>query len=363
MRTSDGRKPGARPLWGVRATGRVVARSCDGVGLGRGGPGRGTTLVRPFAGWLGRGKVCGRSRGRGVRVAGEILHVVEGYALDEQVGHHHDAERMRRDEGGETGIFEPPLQHRPDGPGTDAGAAQAARRGGGRGTEQGRVLGVAVHVRGDQVCRQPAVEVEAHGNVAVFAAFLPEPQGPALAVVAQVLEPQLRQGAHARAGVGERADDGAVAQADGPRTVDRGQEPSRLRDGDFRRPAAAGAAGLSRAGDGEERVERERVARHQQIAELAHGGQGDLLGGRGAAHAVHVLPGQERGDGAELDVLGLAPVEEVADGAAVGPPGVRVPVARAQKLAGGEARARAGALEHGRVPALQGRRRGRQRYK
>ena len=40
---------------------------------------------------------------------GEILHVLHGHVLAQQIGDHYDAKRMGADEVGQSGVVEPPL--------------------------------------------------------------------------------------------------------------------------------------------------------------------------------------------------------------------------------------------------------------
>ena len=89
------------------------------------------------------------------------------------------------------------------------------------------------------------------------------------------------------------------------------------------------------------------VPRHQGIEEVTHGGQGLVLGGAVAGQLVDKATGEARGDLAELEVLGLAPGEETANGAGVGAAGVGVGDAGGEELVGGEQGVLSGAPKDG----------------
>ena len=103
------------------------------------------------------------------------------------------------------------------------------------------------------------------------------------------------------------------------------------------RRGALGDAMLD-AAHGSEGIERDRVARHQAIEEVAQRRERLVFGRRGALELAHILTGQARSDLAEFDALVLAPGEEPRHRAAVGAPGVGIVDGGFEKLLGGEHR-------------------------
>ena len=62
--------------------------------------------------------------GRRVLVAGEVLHVLDGDALAEQVGHDHHPKAVRGEDRRQPGILQAPLEELPHGPRPDAPGAK-----------------------------------------------------------------------------------------------------------------------------------------------------------------------------------------------------------------------------------------------
>ena len=94
---------------------------------------------------------------------------------------------------------------------------------------------------------------------------------------------------------------------------------------------------MTGASDAEERIEDDRTARHEHVEELAEGGQGHLLAGHGVGKPVNEASRDVRADLPELQLMALAPLEEVADAATVGATRVGVPDASGEELVRGKA--------------------------
>ena len=165
-----------------------------------------------------------------------------------------------------------------------------------------------------------------------------------VAVVPQVLEAERGDGARTGAGVDEGAEDRAVAEPGGGRSVDRAEELASLGDSDFRSLAFPSF----RAGwpDGLEGVDEDGVARDEKIEEVAQRGEREFLCGDGSAVAVQKPGGVARGGVGEGDVLGGEPLEETPDGNRVGLAGVRVADAGGEEFLRGEGRGGPGGFEN-----------------
>ena len=137
-----------------------------------------------------------------------------------------------------------------------------------------------------------------------------------LAVVAQILEAELGDGADARSGVGQGSDDGTVAEPHRPCTVDGRQELAHLRDGDLGSLPAPGV--VSRAPDGEEGIEDDGVAHDEEVEEVAERRERQPLAGDGSGEGVEEAGRRARVDLSERQVVILAPLQEPADRTAVG---------------------------------------------
>ena len=90
--------------------------------------------------------------------------------------------------------------------------------------EQGRFLGILTDPGRRRVFSEPAVEVVADGDLALLAALFPEPQNSLGALVLQIPTPQTGHGADAGPGVGQSAEQGAIAQAHHMGSIDRAEQ-------------------------------------------------------------------------------------------------------------------------------------------
>src|SRR5262245_28818402 len=106
-------------------------------------------------------------------------------------------------------MLEPSLQHPVDGDTAHRPAGEFAGPSRGR-TEEGSVLGVRGEAGGLDVLADPTLQVAAQRDLALLSAFFGEVQGDLVAVVDQLPEREAAERTHARAGVGEAADDGPV---------------------------------------------------------------------------------------------------------------------------------------------------------
>ena len=145
---------------------------------------------------------------------------------------------------------------------------------------------------------------------------------------------QAGEGADTGPGVGEGAEEGAVAEAHYVGSVDGAEQFPGLGDGEL--GGLAVQHGVLPAPHGGERVQSHGMARDQGIEEMPQGGQGLVLGGAVAGQLVDEAAGEARGDLAELEVLVLAPGEETANDAGVGAAGVGVGDAGGEELVGGK---------------------------
>ena len=169
--------------------------------------------------------------GPGVGMAGEVLHVFQRHVLIEQIGHNRDPEAVRGKQVRQARILEPALEHLPHGVRPVSSRRQLPALAVG-GAEQRQLVVLAGDAGGVQVCAQPGIEIVTDRDLAHLAAFFAEAQGPLFAEIAQVAQAQPGDGADPRAGVGEHAEHGAIAQADDVTEVDRAQQFARLLDAD-----------------------------------------------------------------------------------------------------------------------------------
>ena len=149
--------------------------------------------------------------------------------------------------------------------------------------EERRFVVLADDAGGVEIFPQPGIQIVADRDLAHLAAFFAEAQRALLAEIPQIAEAQPGDGADARAGVGENAEHGAIAQADDVAHVDRAQEFARLLDADLGR-GALGDAVLD-AAHGSEGIERDRVARHEAVEEVAQRRESLVFGRRGNLRA------------------------------------------------------------------------------
>ena len=131
-------------------------------------------------------------------MADEVLNVLGGDALREKIGDDHGAEAVRGDDVGKPGRLEAALEDRADGPGLEGPRLEGVPAGGER-AKEGSVSGVVGDVGGRQVGGEPFVQVVTDGDFAFAAALLAEPEGAEAAQIAEVLEPEVGDGADAGA--------------------------------------------------------------------------------------------------------------------------------------------------------------------
>ena len=163
------------------------------------------------------------------------------------------------------------------------------------------------------------------GHLVPLAALLVQPHPEAAVLHVGVLDPHPERRPDPGEGVDHEPDQGPVAQADHRRDVDSIQELARLLGGQHRRPAAL--HDMARAAHRGGRVDRHHLAGHQPVEQVADRGQALLDGRRGELARLRLDPGRDvqRPHGGERrHAMALAPGEEVAHGAAVGPARVRV---------------------------------------
>ena len=274
--------------------------------------------------------------GRGVRVAREVLHVLDGDALGQQVRDNHHPEAVRGEHLREPGVLEAALEEAADGPGADAARPETGRGVEVRRAEERGSLGIIGDPGRRDVLREPAIQVDADRDLPLLPTLLAEPEGTVLPVVAKVLEAQLGDRADASPRVGQGADDGAIAEPHRPRAIHGREELTGLLHGDLGGLPAPGI--LARPPDGEEGIEHNGVARHEDVEELAERREGHLLAGDRRAIPVDEASGGARTDLLERETVLLAPLQELANGPAVGPPRVDVPHSGGEELVRGEAR-------------------------
>ena len=131
-----------------------------------------------------------------------------------------------------------------------------------------------------------------------------------------------RHGADAGAGIGQHTEHGAIAEANDVTGIDRPEQLAGLLDGELGGLAFGDA--VFEAADRSEGIERNRVTLYQGVEEMPQRGKRLVLGGRRAGELADVFTGKTWRDLAQRDPSIVAPVEEAAGDAAVGPPGVLV---------------------------------------
>ena len=248
--------------------------------------------------------------------------VLGGDALREKVGHDHGPEAVGGDDGGKPGRLEAALENGADGPRLE-GAWLEARPSACERTEERSVLRVIGDAGDRQVGREPFVQVVADGDFAFPAALLAEPEGAEIPKVAEILEAESGDGADTGAGVGQGAEEGAVAQAGEPGGVEGLQEAAGLIGSDLGCLSLAGGAGWP--ANGLEGVEEDGMAGDEQVEEAAERGQrGPLV--RGCWSEVRNEACRDpRGDAGQLDDIAvLAPGQEAQHPAGVSQAGVRI---------------------------------------
>ena len=115
-------------------------------------------------------------------------------------------------EQGHPEILQPPLHHAADVVDMDRPAGKPALLFE-RALEQRRILGRIAQARAVQIIGDDGFQVVAHRDLARLSAFFGEVEHPLPAGMVEILEPELGDGARARAGIDEHRKDGAVAQA------------------------------------------------------------------------------------------------------------------------------------------------------
>ena len=185
----------------------------------------------------------------------------------------------------------------------------------------------------------------ADGDLALLAPLFPEPQDALGTLVLEVPAAQPGEGADTGPGVGEGAEEGAVAEANDVGEVDGGEQVPGLLDGEL--GGLAVHDGVLPPPHGGERVQSHGMARHQGVEEMPQRRQRQILGGVRSGNSLNEAPGQPRRDLTQLDSLFLAPGEEAANDAGVGAAGVGVGDAGSEELIGGEQGVLPGAPEDG----------------
>ena len=172
-------------------------------------------------------------------MAGQVLHILERHVLGEQVGDDQDPEAVGAEDRGQAGILEPPLEHEAHGVGRQGPVGEFLLFSQGR-PEQGSFLRIRLDPGCRQILPEPAVEVVADGDLALLASLFPEPQDPLGPLVLQIPAPQPGDRADAGPGVGQGAEQGAIAEADDVGGVDRAEQVPGLGDGESGRLAVSG---------------------------------------------------------------------------------------------------------------------------
>ena len=158
--------------------------------------------------------------GRGVRLAGEVLHVLDRDALGQQVGHDHHPKAVRGDGRRQSGILQAPLENAPADPRPAAARPEPCGGVVVGAAEERRLLRIVTDPGRLDVLGNPAGQFAPKGDLPPLPSLLPVTEGEVLAVVAEILKPELGHGSNACAGVGEGAEHGTIAQADRPGAVD-----------------------------------------------------------------------------------------------------------------------------------------------
>lgn len=96
--------------------------------------------------------------------------------------------------------------------------------------EEGRGLGILADAGGGDVSVEPSLKVMTHRNLSVLTALFPEAQGALFAQISVIGQAELRHSPDARAGIGQDAEEGAIAETDDVGGVDRMEQFASLRD-------------------------------------------------------------------------------------------------------------------------------------
>jgi hypothetical protein len=146
-------------------------------------------------------------------VPGEVLNILEGHILIEEIGHDRDPEVVRGEELRQARLHETPLHHLPHGVRPVSRRRQLLALPVGR-AEEGHLVVLARDTGGVQVFPQPGIQIATDGNLAHLAAFFAEAERPLLAEIPQVAEAQPGDSPDARICVIEYKGDAYVTNDD-----------------------------------------------------------------------------------------------------------------------------------------------------
>ena len=191
----------------------------------------------------------------------------------------------------------------------------------------------------------------AHGNLPGFPSLLGKQKRPLVPLVAQILDPEPGDGPDAGSRINERPQDRPVPKPEHRTRIDRGEELPGLLDGHL--GGLSVSERIPDAANGLEGIEHRRVPADQRIEEVAQSGQGLVLVGGLAWELLDEAAGGSRRDLPELESVGLAPGQKLADRPGVRPPGVGVRDLRGEELVGRKTGGAAGAHEQSREGRLE----------
>ena len=103
-------------------------------------------------------------------MAGQVLHILQGHVLGEQVGHDQDPEAVGTEDRRQAGIFKPPLEQASHVIGRQGTVGQHFPVSQGR-PEQRGLFGCVLDPGRLQILPEPAVEVVADGDLLLFPPF------------------------------------------------------------------------------------------------------------------------------------------------------------------------------------------------
>ena len=159
----------------------------------------------------------------------------------------------------------------------------------------------------------------AHGNLPGFPSLLGKQQRALVPLVAQILDPKPGDGADVGAGINVRPQDRPVPKPEHVGRLDRGEQLPGLLDRHL-----GGLSVSERIPDAANRlkgIEYRRVAADEGVEEVAQSGQSLVLVGGLVGELLDKAAGGSWRDLPQLESLGLAPGEKLADGPGVGAPG------------------------------------------
>lgn len=257
----------------------------------------------------------------GIGMAGEVLHVLQRRAVQQQVGDRGYPKRVGRKMRRQPGPGQSALDHA-----ADIGGGEGAR---GepigpplRGPKKRRVRRIGRQARHRQVGREHLFQVGPDRNLPEFATFLMESQLPLSPVVPKVLESQPRHGTDSGSRIYKDRQDGPVPQTDQPSRVDRLHQLADLSHRDFWRAAFDHL--MSRAANRERRIQDHDMPDDESVEEPANGGQMEFAGGVATGMFVEVLADLTRLNLVQRHALRVQPRQESSHRVLVGLAGVRI---------------------------------------